>query len=92
MAEPEHRELSEYITDDIRDEADALVERWIEWILEGASIRPARMPRDAIRDHIPSVVRGISDAIRGPAEAVGMVLHAIRRDRRAESVTRDGDD
>jgi len=79
MAETDHPELSEYLADDLRDQADAIVERWIEWILEEGSIRPSHMlPRDAIRDHIPDVVRGVSEAIRGPVEAVGVLLHAIK--------------
>jgi signal transduction histidine kinase len=79
MAPTEHPELSDYLADDIRDHADALVEEWIEWIVNGISIRPARMlPRDAIRDHIPSVVRGLSEAMRGPVAAVAMALEAIK--------------
>lgn len=65
------RSLSDHLADDIREQADALVEIWIDWIVRSASVRPARMlPREAIRDHIPSVIRGVAEALRVPAEAV----------------------
>ena len=69
MAPPQPNALSAYLAEDIHREADRLVEVWIQEILEHGSIRPARMlPKEAIRDHIPQVIRGIADTLRTPSD------------------------
>ena len=73
MVPPEPTPLRDYLADDIRDAADTLVEEWMDWIVERASVRPARMlPREAIRDHIPGVIQAIGEALRTPLEATGV--------------------
>lgn len=69
MVSPQPEALSAYLADDIRDEAESLVEKWIAELVQRGSIRPARMlPKDAIRDHIPQVIRGIADSLRVPSD------------------------
>lgn len=75
MTSPEtlQRPLTDHLAEAVRNDADRLVEAWIEAITVHAAIRPARMlPRDAIRDHIPSVIRGIAESLRTPIEAQGI--------------------
>jgi signal transduction histidine kinase len=61
----------DFIADHIHQQADELVEEWIRWITDVASLRPARMlPREAIRDHIPEVIREVSDALRSPGPVI----------------------
>lgn len=88
MPSQEHSDLSTYLANDIHEHAEVVVDTWIEWITDGLSIRPARMlPGDEIRNHIPAVIRGISEAVRGPVSAVGAAFgsaktHArLRHDR-----------
>jgi signal transduction histidine kinase len=70
MESPQPRKLSTYLADDVRDNADDLVETWISEITMHPSLRPIRMlPRDAIRDHIPEVIRTIAESLRTPLEA-----------------------
>ena len=70
MESPQPRKLSTYLADDVRDNADDLVETWISEITTHPSIRPTRMlPRDAIRDHIPEVIRTIAESLRTPLDA-----------------------
>jgi signal transduction histidine kinase len=65
MASSKPKDLSVYFAEDIHRHADALVDEWIERIVESATIRPARMlPKEAIRDHIPQVLRRIAEALR----------------------------
>lgn len=80
MSGSRSRSLADHLADEIREQADTLVETWIDWIVRRGSVRPARMlPRDAIRDHIPSVIRGIAEALRVPTEAVtAEVRNALR--------------
>ncbi len=50
----------------------------MEWIVDVASLRPARMlPREAIRDHIPKVVRTVANSLRDPIRSHGR----LRRDQ-----------
>lgn len=71
MTRTETNSPRDFIADHIRDQAGELVEEWMTWITEVASLRPARLlPRGAIRDHIPSVVEEISDALRSTTPVV----------------------
>lgn len=71
MTRPETTSPKDFIADHIRDQADEIVEEWIKWITEVASLRPARLlPREAIRNHIPLVIEEISDALRSPTPVI----------------------
>jgi len=79
MTKPDSEALYDHFASAIHERADEIVEEWIEWIIDGASIRPARMlPREAIRDHIPEVVRAVAEALRGPPEVVNEALNALK--------------
>lgn len=58
------------MADYLEREADSIVERWVDWLQNRVSTRAiSGLPRDAIRNHIPPVLRSIADYIRAPVEA-----------------------
>jgi signal transduction histidine kinase len=78
MSSPQPKALSAYLAEDVHREADRLVEAWIAEIMEHGTLRPARMlPKEAIRDHIPQVIRGIADSLRTPSD-ITLIDGAIR--------------
>jgi len=89
MSDDQLRSLSTRLGDHLEERADAIVERWIDWLLERVGTRTVRsVPRNALRNHIPPVLRSIADYMRTPIEAVRsemlghLDLHArLRRDQ-----------
>jgi signal transduction histidine kinase len=81
--------LAAFLADQLSEQSDALVDEWIDWLVNRIGLRPARvLPKEAIRDHMPPVVRGIAEFLRMPltvvrSELTGHLrLHAqLRRDQ-----------
>jgi len=81
--------LSEKFAHHLAESAEDLVERWIDWLQERVASRSVRvLPRDALRNHIPPVLRGIAKYVRAPlaaarSEMLGhLELHArLRREQ-----------
>lgn len=69
--------LEEFIGDELRNNAHAIVDRWIHHLSTEFSIRPLReLPREAIVEHIPPVVRGIARFVETPVPSVKFGLTA----------------
>jgi len=82
--DPVERPLRDHVAGRIHDDAELLVEEWIEWIRTHAALRPARMlPKRAIKDHLPVVVAGIGEALRSPEGLGELVPDALRVHARA---------
>jgi len=63
-------DLAGWMADYLEREADAIVERWIDWLVSRVGTRTvAALPRQAIRNHIPPVLHSIAAYIRAPVEA-----------------------
>jgi signal transduction histidine kinase len=81
--------LNELVADRLEAESEATVERWIDWIQERVGTRTIHsLPRNALRNHIPPVVRALAEYIRSPLTATRasmlghLELHGrIRRDQ-----------
>jgi signal transduction histidine kinase len=81
--------LIDYFANELSRQSDEIVGTWIDWLINRVGLRPARvLPKEAIRDHMPPVVRGIADFLRMPVTAVRseltghLRLHAqMRRDQ-----------
>ena len=82
-------QIAGVMADHLEEAADTLVDQWIDWLQQRFRTRAVRaLPRDAIRNHIPPVLRGIAAYLRSPlaaarAEMLGHLrLHAVlRRDQ-----------
>ena len=63
--------LTASMADHLESAADLIVESWIDWIEAHYDSRTIRgLPRRAIRNHIPPVLRHIAAYVREPTEAV----------------------
>lgn len=64
------------MADHLEAHADAIVERWVDWLQEGVDTRATKgLPRQAIRNHMPPVLRSIASYLRSPiAAAQGEML------------------
>lgn len=81
--------LSRRIARRLEEQAVALTDRWLEELDRRLDLHPSRLlPTEALRDHVPEVVAGLSDALRGPgrrpASASGENLRRLARLRREQ--------
>ncbi|HET9949738.1 MAG TPA: HAMP domain-containing sensor histidine kinase [Longimicrobiales bacterium] len=85
-SDSEQRRLAEYLADRMGEAADEIVELWITRVTNEAHLRSARvLPHEAIRNHMPGVVRAIAEVLRSPnleIQGVDAALRAHARLRR----------
>ena len=82
-------QLSRILSERLSERSDALVERWIDWLGTRAPTRTtSALDREALRDHIPPVLRSLCDYIYEPLDLVrqemldNLRIHAeVRRDQ-----------
>lgn len=89
MSDRRHPDLNDHLADALRRRSDRLVDHWIHWITAEIALRPTRMlPREAIRNNMPPVIRAIAEFLRTPVELVrdriedDLTVHAkVRHDQ-----------
>jgi signal transduction histidine kinase len=92
MGSTELKALGHVVGAHLKANADAIVDRWVEWVTGRLGTRTiASLPRQALLNHIPPVVRSLANYVHTPVQAVRsemlghLGLHA--RIRRSQGYT-----